>query len=452
MVRHVGMDVHKKTVQVCILGRDGEVVQTRIPCTREQIGRFAQHRLEPDDQIALEATTNTWGVVDILKRYVQKVTVSNPMLTRAIASAKIKTDKIDALVLARLLRSGYLPTVWEPDEQTRQIRREMSIHSALVADRTRLKNRIHSVLAGSLIPVPVADLFSLKGRDWLGSAAFPEEGVRIEVDRWMRQLQTTEQEIGAHHQLLAKKAYEDDRVRLLMTLPGVNYPVALSLISALGDINRFPDPDRAASYLGLVPSTHGSADKVYHGPITKRGRSHSRWMLVQAAQHLADHPGPLGHFFRRLAARKNRNVAVVATARKLVTIAWHMLRNNEPYRYAQPLPTQNKLSTLRVCATGVRRKTGPAKGQPRPASHAPGQRTRLRPELNALYSSEGLPPSRTIDTLPAGERRLLQRTRTETYVDSLRAEARLPRKNKALDGNAQTSADPEKPRAPQGRE
>ncbi|MEW6365513.1 MAG: IS110 family transposase [Acidobacteriota bacterium] len=410
MVRHVGMDVHKKTAQVCILGEGAEEVQTRIPCTLEQIERFAKHRLRPEDEVVLEATTNTWAVVAILKRYVRKVTVSNPLLTRAIASAKIKTDKIDALVLARLLRSGYLPAVWEPDERAQGIRKEMSIHAALVADRTRLKNRIHSALAGRLIPVPVADLFSKKGREWLASAALPE-GVRIEVDRWRRQPATPEEEIAAHDQLLAERAYQDDRVRLLMTLPGHDYPAALSLMSALGDISRFQNPDRAAGYLGLVPSTRASDDKVYHGPITKRGRSHARWMLVQAAQHVASHPGPLGHFFRRLAARKNRNVAVVATARKLVTVAWHMLRNNEPYRYAQSQPTQNKLSALRVRVTGVPRRTGPAKGQPKPACCGSGQPTRLRPALNAVYSSEGLPPSRTVNTLPAGERRLLQRTR-----------------------------------------
>src|SRR5208282_3471726 len=100
----------------------------------------------------------------------------------------------------------------------------------------------------------------------------------------------------------------------------------------------------------------------YHGPITKAGNGHARWVLIQAAQHLRMHPGPLGVFFRRLAKKKNYNVAVVATARKLVVIAWHMLTKNEPYRYARPLATEAKLQKLRVRATGKRRRTGPAKG------------------------------------------------------------------------------------------
>lgn len=448
-VRHVGLDVHKKVIQACILSPDGEMVQTRFPCTREQIERFAQHALRREDEVVLEASTNTWAVVEILRRHIDKVSVSNPMLTRAIAWAKIKTDKVDAQVLAMLLRTGYLPVVWEPDERTRAVRREMSVRAALVSDRTRLKNRIHSVLAQRLIPVPVEDLFSAEGREWLSAAPVPE-GARREVDRWIRLLDLTDGVIEEHDELVVKMAYDDERAKLLMTLPGVNYPVALSLIAALGDITRFADPDRAASYLGLVPSTRQSADKCYHGPITKRGRSHARWMLVQASQHVASHPGPLGHFFRRLLAKKNRNVAVVATARKLVTIAWHMLRNNEPYRYAQPLPTQHKLLALRVRATGQRRRPASRKGMPRSASYGTGAQTRLRPTLQAVYAGEGLPGSRALDSLPGGERLLLQRTQTSSYVQSLQEEARIPRRKKAPRSALEPPPDPGTPRAPLG--
>src|SRR4029077_757537 len=108
------------------------------------------------------------------------------------------------------------------------------------------------------------------------------------------------------------------------------------------------------SYLGLVPVTRQSGGRCYHGPITKAGSGHTRSMLVQAAQHAAGHPGPIGAFFRRLTKRKTRNVAVVATARKLVTIAYLMLKNNEPYRYAKPETVRLKLAAVRRRA-GVKR-------------------------------------------------------------------------------------------------
>src|SRR5664279_3429125 len=175
-----------------------------------------------------------------------------------------------------------------------------------------------------------------------------------------------------------------------MTLPGVGFATALALRAALGDLDRFPSPDHAAAYLGLVPSTYQSGDKTHHGHITKHGNSHARWMLVEAAQSVDDHPGPLGHFFRKLARKKNRNVAVVATARKLVTIAWHMLRNGEPYRYAIPRATETKLSKLRLLAGGPRLKSGVAKGEKATAKLAGG--SRLIKALPDLYQREGLPP------------------------------------------------------------
>ena len=142
--------------------------------------------------------------------------------------------------------------------------------------------------------------------------------------------------------------------QLLMTLPGVNYAVALGLLAALGDISRFRDGDHAASYLGLVPSTRQSGNQCYHGHITKAGNWPARWLLTQAAQHVARHPGPLGAFFRRLAKRKNRNVAIIAMARKLVLVAFLMLKNNEPYRYARPELMREKFSRLGETATGKR--------------------------------------------------------------------------------------------------
>jgi transposase len=137
------------------------------------------------------------------------------------------------------------------------------------------------------------------------------------------------------------------------------------MLSVLGEVERFHDADHAASYLGLVPSTHQSGKRCYHGPITKQGHRHARSLLVQAAHQVADHPGPLGAFFRRVAKRRGYNVAVVATVRKLVVIAWHMLKANEPYRYAQPQTVEYKLEQLRVTATGEKRKRGYAKGTPR---------------------------------------------------------------------------------------
>ena len=436
MIRYVGLDVHKRIVEACVLDQDGKVVfRLRFGLSRETLAAFAKVRLLPSDRVVLEATTNTWAVVRILKPFVAEVVVSNPLATKAIAQAKVKTDKVDAKVLAQLLRCDFLPTVWEPDEATQEMRRWTSRRASLVADRTTVKNRLHSVLAQRLMVPPDVDLFGKKGRAWLEKLELDAEG-RWLLDSDLRLLEAIEREVAALDKLLAEKGHADARVRLLMTLPGVQVTVAQGLVAAWGDIQRFRDADHAASYLGLVPSTKQSADHCYHGPITKAGRSHARWLLVQAAQHVRLHPGPLGFFFRRLAKKKNHNVAVVATARKLAVIAWHMLTTNEPYRYAQPDCTQVKLARLRIQATGEIRRGGCGKGVKAKARLAPGVGSRKIKPLAQVYQEEALPG---LALLTPGESRMVKQSPAEEYVAGLAQErivARRQRAKAAVQGSA----------------
>ena len=391
-MRYVGLDVHKRVVQAAILSDKGDVLlEERFDCSREALEDFVKRRLEKEDVIALEATTNTWGVVDVLAPLVKRVVVSNPMKTKAIAEAKVKTDKVDAVVLAQLLRTDFLPDVWRPNQHTRELRHLTTRRASLISDRTRLKNRLHAVLHQRLIHCPEKNLFSKKGLAWLKALPLDAAG-RATLDSDLALLDSVEKQLTALQPTIAAKARPDERTKLLMSLPGVDVTVAVALLGALGDVSRFPTGDAAASYLGLVPSTYQSADNTYHGRITKQGSAHARWLLVQAAQHVAKHPGPLGNFFRKLAARKSRNVAIVAVARKLVVIAWHMLKKNEPYRYALPAATKSKLSRLRVSVTHSKRKGGVGKGTPRPKHH--GEKLgRPVPSLDDVLASETLPPA-----------------------------------------------------------
>jgi transposase len=427
-IRYVGLDVHKRVVEACLVDHAGQVVhRERFALNRQVLQVFATEVLRPADHVALEATTNSWAVADALRPHVAKVVVSNPMATKAIAQAKVKTDKVDAYVLAQLLRCDFLPEVWQPDEATRRLRELTGRRSALVGQRTKMRNRIHSVLAMRLIDAP-ARLFCTAGLAWLQQTELDAQA-RLLVDSDLRQLEFLQQEIDALDEELARRGHASDAVKLLMTLPGVDVATAEAMLAAWGDPKRFPNGDRAASYLGLVPSTRQSANQCYHGPITKRGNSHARWMLIEAAQHLDKHPGPLGHFFRRLAKKKNRNVAVVAGARKMAAIAWQMLATAEPYRYAIPQSTQAKLARLRVKATGVRRKGGVPKGQKAVAMH-PGQAggSRAIPALADVCRSEGLP---TPTPLAPGEQRTVQQTETADFLRRIAQTQIVPRAPRA---------------------
>lgn len=414
MIRFIGLDVHKRVVQAVAIDKKGNVLfRERFGCSRGELETFAKHYLTKQDRVALEATTNTWGVVQVLEPFVSEIVVSNPLRTKAIASAKIKTDKVDALVLAQLLRADFLPLVWKPPKEVQEMRSLTSRRSSLVADRTGIKNRLQAVLHQRLITSPVKDLFGTKGLAWLRGLALDSAG-RLAIDGDLRVIDQIDAELDALDLELARRGYNDEQVKLLITQPGVNVTVAQTVLAALGDIKRFEDGDHAASYLGLVPSTKQSANKCYNGPITKQGSGHARWMLVQAAQHVAAHPGPLGVFFRRLAKKKNRNVAVVATARKLVVIAWHMLTKKEPYRYAVADTMQKKQRDLRRRATGKsapkQRADGPA---PKALIHK-GKRA-IHP-LAEAYAVEELPVP---GPAPAGETKMLHAKGLKRFADGL---------------------------------
>jgi transposase len=453
MVRYVGLDVHKRVVEACIVDHAGKVVhRERFALNRRTLEVFATKILRPTDRVALEATTNCWAVADALRPHVARVLVSNPMATKAIAQAKVKTDKVDAHVLAQLLRCDFLPEVWQPDEATRRLRELTGRRSTLVGQRTMMRNRVHSVLAMRLIEAPLR-LFNAEGIEWLTRVEINDQG-RLLIDSDLRQLAFLQKEIDALDAELARRGYARADVKLLMTLPGVDVTTAEAMLAAWGDVKRFPDGDHAASYLGLVPSTKQSANQCYHGPITKRGNSQARWMLIEAAQHLDKHPGPLGHFFRRLLKKKNRNVAVVAGARKLAMIGWQMLTHNEPYRYAIPKTTEAKLAKLRVKATGQRRNGGVAKGQKAVATQ-PGQAggSRRIKALDAVCQVEGLPASKP---LSPGERRTVGAAGCGKFVAAIATAQVVPRRPtaqpKAADqGTAKDASSAAPPAAPRGR-
>ena len=183
----------------------------------------------------------------------------------------------------KLLRCDYLPEVWQPDQETQQLR-ELSVRgSGLVADQTRLKNRVRSLLAQRLISAPMPTLFGVAGCQWLRQAVLTPTD-RVIIDGFLHLLEELEAEQERIEKRLAELSYPKEEVRLLMTLPGVGAAAAQALVAALGDWRRFADGDVAASYLGLTPRVHQSANTCHYGRITKAGNPQARWLLTQAAQ------------------------------------------------------------------------------------------------------------------------------------------------------------------------
>jgi transposase len=350
MVRYIGMDVHREFAQLAVL-EDGRLRdEGKIGVTPEALRAWADG-LHPDDQVTLEATGNSDAIANLLTPLVARVVVSNPSKTRAIAEAKVKTDKVDARILAQLLAADFLPPVWLPDERTRSLRRQVMRRAHLVRQRTRIKNQVHAILARNLAPTPpVTDLFGKTGRHWLSRQELPLDE-RATVSALLRQLDFHAGELAIVDKELAVEALADPKVARLMTIPGVDAIAAISIVAAVGDFTRFDDPNKLVAYVGLNPRVRQSGNSApVHGRISKAGRAHVRGVLVEAAWSASRAPGPLRAFYQRVQARRGFQKAIVATARKMTVLAWHLVTKDQDYAFARPALVTHKRRKLELAA------------------------------------------------------------------------------------------------------
>jgi transposase len=341
-----GLDVHKEFIQVCRLSPDGKQRQDfRIPATRVGIGSFAR-ALTRQDQVALEVTFHTWAICQLLVPHAGRVVPVDATQVKAIAAARIKTDKVDAHTLAQLLRADFLPAVRMPSAQTWALRQLVSHRRLLLRQQTATKNTIHGVLLRQLLACPAGwTPFAQKTRRWMRALALPA-AEQFMLDNALDLLEQIEARVARVDAQLLQQARISESAKLLMTIPGIDVTVAIGLLAAIDDVRRFPTPQKLAAYFGLVPRVRQSAGHCYHGGITKAGTSSGRHLAIEAAQVLARSSSPLAATYYRVRHKRGHNVAVTALARKLIHVVWHLLTRREPYRYAPISRTRTKLLRL----------------------------------------------------------------------------------------------------------
>jgi transposase len=360
-LRFIALDVHRDFCEVAI-SEDGRIRgHPRIPADVEHLQVFAQS-LAPDDHVCLEVTGNALAIVRILEPFVERVVLVNAKAVRAITSAKVKTDKIDARTLVKLLAAGFLPEVWAGDEPTRVLRRRISRRAQLVKQRTQTKNEIHAVLQRNLKGRPPAtDLFGRKGRRWLSQLELTMDE-RQTVDACLRQIDFLNAELELVERGIAVHALDCDDIRRLMTIPGISVTTAATFMAVIGDIGRFPTPRHLVGYLGLDPKVRQSGSApARHGRISKQGSSEARHVLVEAAWTATRAPGPLKAFAERVRARRGANIATVAVARKLAVLCWHLLVRGEDYAFTRPSLNREKVRRLELLAGAEQRRGRPHK-------------------------------------------------------------------------------------------
>jgi len=343
---YVGVDVHKRVCRAAVVNDHGEVVdEFSFMNLVDGIGDFLMkiEAFMDEALVAVESTGNFWvRLYDFLEEHGVKVVLSK---TRLIAEARVKTDKVNARILAQLLRAGMLPLCFVPDRRHREWRQLIRHRISLVKLRTEVGNRVHALLDKHRLKCPYPTLFSEKGVEWLKGLklSFTDDVV---LTSFLSLLEYVDVQISLVDAKIASLAYNDDRVRLLMTMPGLDYFSASLLVAEICDINRFSSDKRLVSWAGLAPSVHQSGERTVFGRVGRHGNNLVRWVLVEAAQAAVRSDERFRMLYERYASRKGCQKAVVAVAHEMLRIVYYMLKRSEPYRGGNRCLSMRKLKRL----------------------------------------------------------------------------------------------------------
>ena len=341
----VGIDLHRKRSQVAVLDEHGsEVLSRRIVNDPETFLEFLES-IEGESRIALEATYGWEWLADVLEDAGYELHLAHPLRTNAIASARVKTDAVDARTLAHLLRTDLLPEAYVSPRELRELRDLLRHRVALTRMRSALKQRVGAILAKHGIARPYSNLFGPGGMSFLAELEL-REGPRRRLDSLLSLLAEIDREIDQTSREIDQRAKADPYVEVLCQIRGIGRYIAMLVIAEIGDISRFASARHLCAWAGLTPTVRSSDGRARLGHITGQGSPALRWALVEAAQHSGRGGGPLRDAYERISKRRGKSVAKVAVARKILTLCFYGLRDGE----IRCLAPRAKARTIRTTA------------------------------------------------------------------------------------------------------
>jgi len=332
---YMGIDHHKQYSHITVLDEKGEVIKTeKVWNTGREVREFLSGL---DDEISgvVEAGYSHYTMMDLMESVGVKMKIAHPEQVKAIAKAKIKTDKRDSKILAHLLRSDLVPEVYCRNEENREAQRILRHRVTYVRMQTQVKNRIRALLAKQREEVRQIveleeNLFKVSGIKALGSLELPGRDQQM-LESYLETLEHLKGKIKLSDALVREILRSSEEARLISTLPGFKefFPVLVSV--EIADINRFDSSAKLHSYAGLVPSTHVSGDKLYHGKLVRQGNKWLRWAAVEAVWPAVRSDFDIRLYYQRRKKRKGANSAKVAKARRLLTIIYRVLNEKRAY-------------------------------------------------------------------------------------------------------------------------
>ena len=333
-MHYVGIDHHRQYSHVTVMDPRGQVIRSgRVANLQSEIGKLLEGLEELE--AVLETGRSSYTMVDVLEEMGMAVKIAHPHEVKAIARAQIKTDKRDSEVLAHLLRMNMVPEVYRRSPENRQAQRVLRQRAFYVSAMTALKNRVHAFLAQQKEEVRQeaareTNIFSVKGQKMLLGLDLSreEKSLLAALLKTYRHLETRIEESTA----LVDKLYDEIReAQLIRTIPGFGKYLAVLVAVEIADLNRFADAAHLHAYAGVIPSTHSSGDRTHHGKIVRAGNRWLRWAVVEAVWPAIRADFDLRCFYERLARNKGANKAKVATARRLLTIIYKVLKEGRNY-------------------------------------------------------------------------------------------------------------------------
>ena len=335
MKTFVGIDYHKKFSYATIMTETGKILKRGKIFNEPQLLRqFFGSYANDECAAVLEAGYNSHVMYDWLDEIVDSVILAHPSKLKAIAEAKVKTDKVDSAILAHLLRCDLIPMAHISSAESRIGKHLLRHRMFLVRLSTMTKNRIHALVDGFpllLRQCPVKGLFGVKGMMWLKALEIPEHSRRT-LDSQIKLLEFLSAQIRKTNKQLGDFGKSDKRVDFVDSVPGIGENLSILIVTEIDDINRFSSAAKLHSYAGLIPSTYSSGNRTFNGRITKQGNKYLRWAMIEAVEPASRKDAEIRRMYHRLSRRKGANSAKVAVARRLLRIVYKVLKERRYYR------------------------------------------------------------------------------------------------------------------------
>ena len=334
----VGIDLHRRRTVIVRTTDAGEVLESiRIPNDVDSLNRVLA-RAGVDPEVVLEATYGWYWAVDVLQEAGARVHLAHPLGVKAFEYRRVKNDERDAKDLADLLRMGRLPEAWIAPPETRELRELVRHRAKLVGIRSQCKAEVHAVLAKCGVQVSLTDLFGVAGLELLDRF---QEGQRLptpylaRVRSLRRVIDDLDFEIDLFAGIVRGRLARDPGYLAVQQIPGIGPVLGAVFVAEAGDVTRFNSAAQLACWAGLTPKHRESDTHVHRGRITKQGSRLLRWAAVESVQLLPAHT-KVGAVRERVAARRGRNIGVVAAARVQVELVYYALRDHHVRALHQP--------------------------------------------------------------------------------------------------------------------